>query len=249
MRVAERYELDIFIDGLNIFESPGVVFVNAELFEAIANPIPTCELDLLVPLGWIDERSIADGSTIKFTVKFLETVGPLSTSYEYRLYNIKRLEVEQSFVHILIEGLLDFYPGYEEGNKFNNYASTSDIIKKIATTYTLQSDIDPTNDIQLWVAGENNTYQFINYLTTYSWINETSAMFWCFDREKRLLFKNLTDLFRKRQNNIFTFVQSPNSMINDKPYQGLTSREGFRKETVPLGTRRQVMHGRRQLVS
>ncbi len=40
-----------------------------------------------------------------------------------------------------------------------------------------------------------------------------------------------------------------NSMIPEKPYQHLTSRESFRDIGVPSGTLRQVVHGCRQLVS
>ncbi|PPT06656.1 hypothetical protein CKA32_002589 [Geitlerinema sp. FC II] len=40
-----------------------------------------------------------------------------------------------------------------------------------------------------------------------------------------------------------------NSMQREEPYQGLTSRESRRKLRVPTGTRRQVVHGCRQLVS
>lgn len=221
MQIAERYDFDLFIDGLNIFETPGVVLVQADIFESIANPIPTCQIDINVPLLWLDNRTLADGACIKFSIKFLEMQSKMKSEYYFRIFNIKRINIEQNFAHILIEGLADFYEGYQEGNTFNSYALTSDIFKRIATTYGLKSDIDPTNDCQLWVAGENTTYQFMQYMAEYAWKNELSSYFWCLDRERRLLFKNWTTLFRNRQNNIFTFIQTPNALV-DKMYYGYT---------------------------
>lgn len=218
MKVAGQYELDVFLDDFNLFETTGAILSKAEIFESIANPIPTCELDVVIPLVWLDERSVVDGAKIKFSIQFLEMQSKMKSEYTFRIFNIKRLEIEQKFVHVLIDGIIDFYPGYEEGNKFNSYAQSSDVFKKIATTYGLNSDIDTSNDQQLWVAGENNTYQFMQYITEYAWNDETSSYFWCLDREKRLLFKNWTTLFRGRQNNIFTFIQGPKAKIDNMEF-------------------------------
>ena len=215
MDIANRYSFDLFIDGLSIFKTSGCVLVSADIFEAVANPIPTCQIDVILPLAWLDERSVVDGAKIKFSVEFLEMKNPMKHEYNFRIFGMKKVNIEQKFVHLLIDGIADFYEGYQEGNQFNNYALVSDIFKNIATTYGLNSDIDPTDDRQLWVAGENNTYQFMQYMTEYAWRNETSSYFWCLDRERRLLFKNWTTLFRERQNNIFTFIQSPNAKIDD----------------------------------
>lgn len=218
MKIAERYNFDLILDGLSIYATPGVVLVQADIFEAIANPIPTCQIDILVPLNWLDERAVVDGAKITFSIEFLEMRLPLKQEYTFRIFSIKRLKIEQKFVHLLIEGIADFYVGYQEGNKFNQYALVSDIFKNIALTNNLQSDIDPTNDRQLWIAGENNLYQFMQYMTEYAWKDETSSFFWCLDREKRLLFKNWTTLFRNRQNHIFTFIQNPNAYVDNMEF-------------------------------
>ena len=88
MKIAERYNFDLFIDGLSVFNTPGVVFVSGDIFEAVANPIPTCQLDVIVPLSWIDERSVVDGATIKFSVEFLEMKKPLKHEYRFRIFSI-----------------------------------------------------------------------------------------------------------------------------------------------------------------
>ena len=218
MIISERYDLSIYLDELNIFTAPGVVLINADIYEAIANPIPTCQLDIIVPLGWIDNRSIADGSKISFKIRFLEDKTNFVYEYDFRLFDIKRLKIEQKFAHLLISGVLDFYEGYQQGNQFNLYANSFEIVKSICDTYNIKNDIDPTEDKQLWVAGENNTYQFISYLSQYAWKNETSCYFWCFDKERRLLYKDLSLLFRNRQTNIFKFIQSPYAFIDNHEF-------------------------------
>lgn len=216
MKIQDVYDLNVFIDELNVFEAPGVVFVRGEIFESIANPIPTCELELNIPLDWFDYRSIVDGTIIKFKLK--SKAFNLNNEYVFRLFNVRKLNIEQKYVHLILEGIIDFYSGYETGNAFNAYCSSSEIFSAVAKKYNLINDIDSTNDAQLWIAGENNTYQFLNYIAKYGWINETSAMIWCIDRDKRLLYKNLTTLFRNRRENIFKFIQTPNARLQNKEF-------------------------------
>lgn len=223
MKIQDVYDLNVFIDDLNLFEAPGVVFVRGEIFESIANPIPTCELEVNIPIDWFDARSIVDGTTIKFSIK--SKVFEINNIYTFRIFNIKKLALQQKYVYLLIEGIIDFYTGYETGNIFNSYCSSSGIFSAVANKYNLLYDIDQTNDTQLWVAGENNTFQFLNYIARYGWIDETSAMIWCIDRNKRLIYKNLTTLFRNRKEDIYKFIQSPIANLKNKEfsYTGATA--------------------------
>lgn len=205
MKVQETYDLNIYIDGLNIFEASGVILVKGEITESISCPVPECLLTLSVPVGWIDERSIVDGTLIEFEMKSTEM--GLDERLKFRLFNINKVEINQKFATVEMKGLLDFYDGYSHSNEFNLYGNTSDVFKSVAERFKLESDIDATNDTQLWVAGENNLYQFLTYLTTYGWVDETSAMFWCMDRHKILLYKNFTSLLRKRSSQIGQFLQ------------------------------------------
>ena len=216
MQIQTFYDLNIFIDDLNIFDAPGVVFVRGEIYESITNPIPSCELELNVPTNWLDYRSIVDGTQIRFSLKSEQY--NINNNYDFRIFNIKELSLQQRFAHIIIEGVIDFYSGYETGNTFNLNAPSSEVFKKVASTYGLNNEIDATNDLQTWVAGENNTYQFLNYMAEYGWIDETSAMIWFIDRHKYLVYKNLTTLFRQRQDNIWIFKQTPDPNISNKEY-------------------------------
>lgn len=216
MQIQNRYELDIFVDDLDFFKTNGCVLMCADIWEAINNPIPVCKLEMSVPIAWIDNRSLVDGSLIKFHIRCNKY--KFDDVYLFRVFNLERLNLDQGFVHVVVDAVLDFYPGYRYGSDFNMYGQTSSIFKKIAEKFDLDSNIDSTNDSMTWVAGENSLYNFMTYMTQYAWVNDTSAMFWCFDRGKRLLFKNLTTLFRNRQDKIWKFVQSAAPNVDEKQY-------------------------------
>ena len=205
MLIQQFYDLNIFIDNLNIFEAPGVVFIGARILESINDPIPRCSLILSVPLGWINQRSIVDGTELRFDIK--STRYEISESLYFRLVDITEISVEQQFCKVALSGALDFYPGYRYLNAYNLYGTSSDVFMQVAKDFKLNSDIDVTNDEQLWVSGTDNLYKHLNKIAKHGWINETSAMFWAFDRKKTLLYKNLTDLFRTRNQKTWTFVQ------------------------------------------
>ena len=223
MRIQDLYDIDILIDNLSIFSAAGVTLVSADIYEAINNPIPCCKLQLSVPIDWIDTRSIVDGTQIVFTV-YCEQYN-IDEVYVFRLYNITKMEIEQNFASIQIDGIFDFHDGYRDANQYNGYYTTAEVVNNIAMDTGVESDIDNTSDKQLWVAGENNVYQFLTYLSRYGWVDETSALFWCFDRHGILLYKNLTKLFRTRQKKVWTFIQSlkPDPSKKEFGYSNVTA--------------------------
>ena len=87
MLVQDIYELDIFIDDLNIFKAPGVVFSSADIYESIANPVPVMTMEMIIPNGWMDDRTMSDGTKIKIQLK-CKTLD-IDAEYTFRLYNIK----------------------------------------------------------------------------------------------------------------------------------------------------------------
>ena len=207
MRIQNIYDVDIFIDELNIFKASGVVFLDARIDEGFITPLPTCTLSVILPLDWINKRSIVDGTIIRFDIK--SKALDISESLRFRLYDITRLTLEQDFCTVQLNGVLDFPEAFRFYNQFNMYGSTADVFAQVAKTFTLPNEIDPTNDQQLWVSGENNLVQHLNYVAQFGWIDNTSAMIWALDRHKILLYKNLTGLFRNRNQKCWAFIQSP----------------------------------------
>lgn len=210
------YDVELLIDGLSPFNTNGVSFVSLDIYEAIMNPVPNCVLRMIIPLKWLENRTITDGTLLTIGIKAPKQ--NIDERYDFRLFNIEKLKLNQNFVTVEISGVIDFYQGYKAGNDINSYGKSSEMFTKIASLGGLQTDIDPTNDAQLWIAGERNIYLFMSDIAAHGWIDETSAMFWCIDRQKRLLYKNLTTLFRNRQENIYTFTQRPPEQKTDKLY-------------------------------
>lgn len=217
MRIQGLYDLDILIDDLSIFKAPNTTLIQANIYEAIMNPIPTCSIEMIIPLKWFDDRTLADGTIITFEIKSKKL--NLDERCRFRLFNIEEIRLDQQEAHITLNGVVDCFIGYTPGNNMNMYGNSSDVFQKFASLGNLTPYIDKTNDSQLWVAGEKNMYQFLSTTASRGWIDETSAMFWCIDRKKNLLYKNLTSLFRNRQDKVYHFVQRALSACEDKEYE------------------------------
>ena len=93
MKLQEEYDLSIYVDGMNIDDAPGVIFLGGEVREGICDPVPTCLLKLSIPIGWLDKRSIVDGTLIKFEIK--NTKQNMYENLEFRLFNINKIEINK----------------------------------------------------------------------------------------------------------------------------------------------------------
>lgn len=217
MRVQGIYNLDILIDELSLFKAPNSTLIQADIYESIMNPIPTCAIEMIIPLKWFDDRTLADGTLITFEIKCKQL--NLDERSYFRIFNIEEIKLDQQNAHIVLNGVLDCYIGYTPGNDMNMYGNSSEVFQKFASLGGLTPYIDTTNDAQLWIAGEKNIYQFLSTTASRGWIDETSAMFWCIDRKKNLLYKNLTSLFRNRQDKVYHFVQRSISACENKEYE------------------------------
>lgn len=212
-----RYNLSVSIDDMDIFAT-GCILGKCTLYESIFTHIPTCDMNIVVPSNLMDKRSIVDGSKIRFEVEFCLEEGKPKESYTYRIYSIEKLELKQKYIELNIKGIIDFYEGYTQANKYNRYSSTSQIFKAIAEQNNLVSSIDSTNDEQLWIAGQKNTFHFLQFLSERGWIDETSCMYWTLDRHKILLYKNLTTLLANRSDKLYTFKQNSHTETEKLTY-------------------------------
>lgn len=217
MEIQNGYNLTIKIDDKDIFSEYPCEFLNAAIYESIENVVPTCTIDLGIGGDAFKELPFVDGSKIEINIQ--SDPYEVERTYNFRLYNIEKILQNTWMISIRISGILDFFEGYTPGNVFNANATTSEIFNKVASQFQLKNTIDTTNDKQLWVAGENNIYQFLSYITQYAYVDEKSAMFWCLDAEKQLLFRNLTTVFSQERNDAFTFVQGVGYDTENKIYR------------------------------
>ena len=217
MEIQNGYNITLKIDGKDLFSEYPCEFLNSVIYENIEDLVPTCTIDLGIMGMALEELPFVDGSKIEIHIQS-DGYG-VDNTYLFRLYDIEEINQNGWILSIRLFCALDFFDGYTQGNTFNTNATTSEIFKKIANNYQLENDIDPTNDKQLWVAGENNLYQFMTYMTQYAYIDEKSAMFWCFNGQKKLLFKNIIDIFSKEAKDAFTFIQAAFYDSQEKIYR------------------------------
>ena len=179
----------------------GCIVYGVSIHESISDIIPTCKVEIEVPYTWIDNQYITDGTLIYINMKINEKI---SSGYEklkekpyiFRLFKIHKLEDHGVFVKLLLHGVIDFISGYGNANELNCACTTSSVFKNCATKFGFtNTSIDDTSDKQLWIANGRTVYQFLTYCCLDGYINDTSAMMWAIDRNKKLYYKNIVKCF------------------------------------------------------
>lgn len=216
MIIRDIYDLIVKINKDDISCLPGTTIHKIDIFESVVLSLPTCNIDITLPLNWIDAVPVIDAAPVEIILS--SKILDFKESYPFRVFDIKRIENIQGLVRLNLSCVLSFYEGYQSANVFNTFSTTADIFKQVVNKCKLESDIDNTNDKQLWVAGENNLYGFLNNLSSRGWINDVSAMIWFFDRTCKIHYKNMTELFRKDNLTLHTFVQKEIPDLSKKEY-------------------------------
>lgn len=200
--LADIYQVSIELKDADITKAIRVNSCN--IYESISQLIPTCEIDLTLPIDLINFKPeiFSDGTPITISLKTRDDFKgfQINETYNFRLYKIAELEVDSVFLHCIVYGIFDCYKLFEDGNQYNANANTSEIVCKIAGVCGLQCEKDGTSDKQLWIAGEKNARDFIKYMAKYGYINDTSGIFWCVTRNKKLIYKNIITAFNNCSN-------------------------------------------------
>ena len=87
MEIQSTYDLKILIEGTDILKSKGVVLAKADIYESIMRSIPTCELEISIPINAFDYKTIVDGTQIKFQI--IAKLWGINDTYPFRIYNVK----------------------------------------------------------------------------------------------------------------------------------------------------------------
>ena len=206
MLVKNSYNLKFIVNGTDLLTVPGIQISSLDIYEDIYDGLPTFSAELAIPKSALDADMFVDGST--FEIMIDSDTFEIKGDYIFRCWDIPQITQTDNYNLISLNGILDVYEIYRDGNKFNLYSNTSDIFKNIAEENNLTSDIDATKDLQLWVAGRRNLFQFMHHLCKYGYCDETSAMIFFFDKEKRLIYKDFSKLLKNKTKEIYTFVKS-----------------------------------------
>ena len=192
----DLYSFKITIGDAIVTDGLGSSFVAATIYESIIDIYSTCTIIFNGSEEFINTSPIVDGTPIKIFVQSKD----LNFSYVY-YYRVAKLDIVQSTnnsYRYIVYGYTDFYNLFEPPTNFAFFGKSSQVFKNIADTYNLENEIDNTNDEQLWVCSEQNLKEWLSFVSSRGWINETSGMFWCLDRHRCLLYKDISSLFNLR---------------------------------------------------
>ena len=189
----EFYEFKILIGNASVTTGAGATFINATIDEGIEDLYSICTITFEGSESFVDEAAIVDGTPIQIFVKSKE----LNFNYVYH-FRVGKITVQQSTnssFRYTIVGYTDFYHLFEPPTNFAFKGNSSQVFQNIADTYNLECEIDKTNDEQLWICSEQNLKEWLSYVASRGWRDETSGMFWCIDRHRCLLYKDINTLF------------------------------------------------------
>lgn len=200
--ISSIYEVNILVGDINITDY--FSFQECNIYESIESPIPYCEIGFVFPMGFINSNPelLADGTKITIKIKTVDDFKEFSIdeSYVFRLSGISNIKIQYPFASLVMYGIFDCYKIFEDGNKYNGNVTSSQLINNIANDLELIPNVDITDDKQLWVAGEKNTRDFISYVCKHGYSSETSGMFWAIDRNRNLLYKDISNIFNSSSN-------------------------------------------------
>lgn len=198
--VPEGQEPIYFYDSSNEKANYCTIY-GLNLHESISDIVPTCKIEVEVPYTWLDNQYLTDGTLVTVELKLNDELPPdikklNEKAYVFRLFGIEKIEDHGIFVRVILNCVIDFLAGYGDGNVLNCPCTTSKVFENCATEYKFtEKDIDNTKDAQLWIANGRNIYQFLSYCCQYGWADDTSAMMWAIDRNKKLYYKNIVKCF------------------------------------------------------
>lgn len=231
--IQRLYSLEIYINNRPLSEQEGVVYQGAAIHESFLDPIPTLKLQLILPTVWLDLHEICEGKPIKIILK--SEVFNLDEKYEFRIHNIESINHVANEVQVVLDCVLDVFDIFGKPNTFNMYGNSSDVFRRIASECKLKSDIDDTNDRQLWCSFKDSAYYFMSRLAQHGWVDYTSAMMWTIRKDKTLLYKNITNMFSSVSSSTPTFVQTKTDEDNVYLYSNISSKSLAGKNNLQNG--------------
>lgn len=181
--------------------------------EDMFSGFPVCKANFTTTYQFISETPIVDGSLIIVTIE-----NKLYKTKETLRFRVSAVLIKgsENFCDITLEGYLDFYEFFRSANKYATYGLSSEVFSNVAKINNLNSEIDQTNDVQLWVPSEVNTGSWLNLVAKHGWCSTNSCMIWFIDRLRKLYYKDLGDLFyNNKENKTFEYGdQTPNDSKN-----------------------------------
>lgn len=212
----QNFDINVSINDIILMgNKDGVGIQSLTISENVHVPLPICQLEFLGDDFFLDKAPLTDG--VKIEISITNTDLNLKENYIFRLYNLE-IQPNKTAIIYKVLGYFDTYEMFRDPYQFTARGHSSDIFSKVSSTYDYTTDIDVTNDEQLWVASELNLVKWLSNVASHGWIDETSCMMWALTRNKKLLYKDISNIIRKTNlNTIYNLAPMVQDSGNVEP--------------------------------
>ena len=191
----QGFDVNISINDVIILgESNGVGLQSLTISENVHVPLPICQLQFTADEFFLDKEPLIDGSKIEIEIYHEQL--KLKEKYKFRLFNLTVKPNKTAVVYDVI-GYFDTYEMFRSPYEFSTKNYSYLVFKDVAQAFSYETDLDATNDNQLWIASELNLVKWLSNIASHGWIDETSCMVWALDRNRKLLYKDISSLIRR----------------------------------------------------
>lgn len=175
----------------------GVGFHELVITEDVITLLPTCMISFICDDFFLKQNPITDGS--KLQIDIYNSAKQVKESYKFRVFNTN-FDIQNNVIIYSIYGYFDIYEMYSDAYKYVLFGNSSDVFNTVANKLKLKSDIDNTKDKQLWAASNLNVVQWLSNIADHGYSNDTSCMTWAIDRNRKLLYKDLSNVVKLAKN-------------------------------------------------
>lgn len=190
------------------------------LTESVKFHVPLLYLQLEDGVNFFGQFPFVDGSRIRVTIlinsKAFQRV-------EFRMFNHVRTLTTMGH-SVKIDAYLNC-PKYWFGSSCASYrGSSSQVMKQIASLCKFESEVDSTQDAQLWMQGNLTYAEFVKYLTQRGFAGKGSYMMSGLTLSQTLLYKNVNKL---KDSGIMVATYSQSSDFFNATDFNITSNSGL----------------------
>lgn len=175
--------------------------------------LPALRLDINDNKGIFSQGLLVDGTTISIAVG-TDQNNASENMMEF-IYSTSPEEVKSKAKDRYLIYATYNYPKLRCMEPIGIYGTSSQALTNIASKVGLAADVKYTSDEMVWLNGTRNYGEFIKYITSYGYIDDTSCMMSCIDLNRKLLYKDINSLKYD-----YTFTEAPvEDMISSKKVQ------------------------------
>lgn len=234
MRNLQR--LVLTLDGRDILSDKNAV-LDILMIERSSDPVPTIEIEFLVDQS-LEELGIlrADNPfSIDITLDGGQTI-----QRSYRLLGYDNVKTDSGYGYIF-RGYMDNPAVIYRAHHESLTGTSSDVIRRIAGRY-FDVSVTNTNDLQTWINTGKDDIDWMNEISLYSFLDDSSAFAYHISGDRRFRFVNLRDTLAQEGRVLSNTFQSQDSDII--PVEVITPRANIQSNyTIGYGEGHYVYDG------